>query len=263
MPQQPVIDLALEPKDQQPATLPATTGGDPMINMIERVLLDPSIDIAKLERLEQMYERAQTRQAEQAFNAAMAAAQAEMRAVAPDSHNKQTHSDYASYAALDRMARPIYTKHGLALSFNSQESKIAEHVLVLCYVTGHGFTRTYQADMPADGKGAKGGDVMTKTHATGSAFSYAQRYLLRLIFNLAVGEDDDGNAAGDTSEKPDLPEGFTQWIEDMREESLQGTKALTAKWQASSNIFKNFILVKDWESMKAAAKEADKAASHA
>jgi hypothetical protein len=51
--------------------------------------------------------------------------------------------------------------------------------------------------MPADGKGAKGGDVMTKTHAAGSAMSYGMRYLLKMIFNVAVGEDDDdGQAAG-------------------------------------------------------------------
>jgi len=50
--------------------------------------------------------------------------------------------------------------------------------------------------MPADGKGAKGGDVMTKTHAAGSAMSYGMRYLLKMIFNVAIGEnDDDGNGA--------------------------------------------------------------------
>ena len=69
-------------------------------------------------------------------------------------------------------------------------------VRVLCYVSRGGHTRTYQIDMPADGKGAKGGDVMTKTHATGAAASYGMRYLLKMIFNVAVGEsDDDGNAA--------------------------------------------------------------------
>ena len=37
---------------------------------------------------------------------------------------------------------------------------------------------------------------MTKTHATGAAASYGSRYLLKGIFNVAVGEDDDdGNAA--------------------------------------------------------------------
>jgi len=65
----------------------------------------------------------------------------------------------------------------------------------LSHASGH--TRTYSCDMPADGKGAKGNDVMTKTHAAGSAMSYGQRYLLKLIFNVAIGEqDDDGNGAG-------------------------------------------------------------------
>ncbi len=50
--------------------------------------------------------------------------------------------------------------------------------------------------MPSDGKGAKGGDVMTKTHATGSAVQYGRRYLLGMIFNITVSKDDDGNAAG-------------------------------------------------------------------
>jgi len=37
---------------------------------------------------------------------------------------------------------------------------------------------------------------MTKTHAAGSAMSYGMRYLLKGIFNVAVGEDDDdGNGA--------------------------------------------------------------------
>jgi hypothetical protein len=52
--------------------------------------------------------------------------------------------------------------------------------------------------MPADGKGAKGGDVMTKTHAIGAAVTYGKRYLLGMIFNIAVGGDvdDDGNSNG-------------------------------------------------------------------
>ena len=53
--------------------------------------------------------------------------------------------------------------------------------------------------MPADGKGAKGGDVMTKTHAAGAAMSYGMRYLLKMIFNVAVGEEDkDGNEPAQT-----------------------------------------------------------------
>jgi len=165
-----------------------------IIQVIERAALNPAVDIDKMERLLQMQERVMARNAEQAFNAAMSAAQAALGPVATDAANPQTKSRYASYAALDRAVRPIYTAHGFSLSFNTGESPIAEHLRVICRVAhGAGHSEHYHVDMPADGKGAKGGDVMTKTHATGAAMSYGQRYLLKLIFNIAVGDDNDGN----------------------------------------------------------------------
>lgn len=166
-----------------------------VISMIERAARDPAVDLTKIERLMEMRERIELKAAEREFNVAMASAQSEMRPVSADAHNPQTKSKYATYAKLDSALRPIYTKHGFSLSFDEDESPKAEHIRVLCYVSHiAGFTRTYRKDMPADGKGAKGGDVMTKTHATGAAASYGARYLLKGIFNVAVGEDDrDGN----------------------------------------------------------------------
>jgi hypothetical protein len=127
----------------------------------------------------------------------MAAAQAEMEPIRFDSSNDQTRSRYASYAALDRTVRPIYTRHGFALSFNTADAALPEQARIVCDVChAGGHTRRYHIDMPVDGKGARGGDVMTKTHAMGSGISYGMRYLLRMIFNLAIDQDDDGNAAG-------------------------------------------------------------------
>lgn len=183
---------------QAPPTAPATAETNALISMIERAARDPAVDMDKLERLVLMQERAFQRTAEQAFNDAMAAAQGEMRRVAVDSVNPQTRSKYASYGALDRAMRPIYTKHGFALSFGTGDGAPQDYLRIECHVSNSGYTRKYQVDMPADGKGAKGGDVMTKTHAVGSAMSYGQRYLLKLIFNVAIGADDDGNAASDT-----------------------------------------------------------------
>ena len=166
-----------------------------LLDVISRASRDPSVDIDKLERLIAMQERLQARDAEQAFNLAMNAAQAEMRPIAANASNPQTRSRYATYDKLDRVLRPIYTAHGFSLSFDEGESPKPEHVRVLCYVAHNaGHTRTYHRDMPADGKGAKGGDVMTKTHAAGAAGSYGARYLLKGIWNVAVGEEDaDGN----------------------------------------------------------------------
>lgn len=169
-----------------------------VLDMIVRAATNPDVDVEKMERLMTMHDRIVSQRAEAGFNAAMADAQAGMTVVGVDSANPQTRSKYASYAALDRALRPVYTKHGFSLSFDSGDNAPESCIRVLCYVSHrNGHTRTYRADMPSDGKGAKGGDVMTKTHAAGSAFTYGQRYLLKLIFNVATGEvDDDGNAAG-------------------------------------------------------------------
>ena len=131
---------------------------------------DPAIDIDKLDRLLLMRERENARVAEQAFNTALAEAQTQMHPVATDSDNPQTHSRYASYAALDRAVRPIYSTHGFALSFNTADAPAPEQARITCdvsHLAGH--TRRYHIDMPVDGKGARGGDVMTKTHAMARA----------------------------------------------------------------------------------------------
>jgi len=168
-----------------------------MLAMIYRATKDPDVDATKMMQLMEMAERFEARHAQQAFNVAMIAAQDEMDPVRTDAANKQTSSRYATWAALDRAIRPIYSKHGFALSFDTGDGAPADYVRVLLYVmhkSGH--TKTYHMDMPADGKGAKGNDVMTKTHAVGSAFTYGKRYVGGGAFNIIVSDsDDDGNGA--------------------------------------------------------------------
>ena len=170
-----------------------------VIEIISRAASDPSVDVNKLERLMEMHTQLVAREAERSFNAALNACQAAVGRISADATNPQTRSQYATYAKLDKVLRPIYTSHGLSLSFDEGDSPKEEHVRVLCHVShSGGHTRTYHKDMPADGKGAKGGDVMTKTHASGAAQSYGMRYLLKGIFNIAIGEEDnDGNEVGE------------------------------------------------------------------
>lgn len=178
--------------------LPAVQDTAALMQAISSAARDPAVDINKLERLMDMHERITAKEAEKAFNAAMTQCQTEMQQISTDAENPQTRSKYATYAKLDRHLRPIYTRHGFALSFDEGDSPKQEHVRVVCYVSHvAGHSRTYHRDIPADGKGAKGGDVMTKTHAAGAAGSYGARYLLRGIFNVAIGEqDNDGNGPG-------------------------------------------------------------------
>lgn len=193
---------ALEKMQGPTSALPVQSEAAAVLSIIERAARDPSVDIVKLQQLMEMREKIAARTAESEFDRALTAAQQAMGRVRTDSNNLQTKSRYASYGALDAAMRPNYTANGFALSFNT-ESPSADVVRVICRVSHqNGHSRSYQIDMPADGKGAKGGDVMTKTHATGSAVSYGMRYLLKMIFNIAVSDkDDDGNSAGKKTER--------------------------------------------------------------
>lgn len=209
-----------------------------ILSVISKAASDPAIDVEKLERLMAMYERLEAKKAEAAFSEAMSAVQRETGRISADATNPQTRSKYASYPALDRVLRPIYTNHGLSISFDTKEGAPPDHIRILAYVShSGGFTRTYQVDMPADGKGAKGGDVMTKTHAAGAGMSYGMRYLLKLIFNVAVGEDDnDGN----------LP------YESVSEEQVANLRALIEEVKADMPKFLKYFKVVKLEEIPAA-----------
>lgn len=184
------------PQDDVPMSMiPQIPPTQSLIHVLSRAMSDPSIDVEKVERYAALYERAIAREDEIAFNEAMRLAQSEMRHIAADANNPQTKSKYATYAALDSKVRPIYSKHGFSLSFYTGDGAPEGCIRIFCKVARGGHTERPYIDMPADGKGAKGGDVMTKTHATGAGVMYGRRYLLSMIFNLVVGEDNDGNDA--------------------------------------------------------------------
>lgn len=171
----------------------------PLDALIERASRDTSIDIERMKELILLRNQERDEARRQAFYQDLSAAQSEMRTIGVDKDNSQTRSKYASYDTIYRKLKPIYTKHHFALTFNTEESGKDGTVKIICEVTHNaGHIKEYSIEMPSDGKGAKGGDVMTKTHATGAAITYGKRYLLNMIFNVSTGDedDDDGNLTG-------------------------------------------------------------------
>ncbi len=175
----------------------------PPATLDQQILLaaaDPRINVAKMQELTTLRRQMRMEEAEDGFKVALHAAQAEMRPIEADAANDHTHSKYATLYKVDKALRPIYSKHGLSVSFNTADCPLQDHTRVLAYVERGLFTREYQYDVAVDAKGPSGNNVMTKTHAGGSALSYGKRYLLLMIFNVTIGDpgrpaDDDGNAA--------------------------------------------------------------------
>ena len=193
--------LAAVPDEITAAKWPASAAPLTPMQLMQRALEAGNLEL--VERMMTLQERAEAGAARKAFSAAMCAAQAEMRPISQDAANPQTRSHYASFANLDRALRPIYSKHGFSISYDTGDAP-ENCVRVIAIVSAHGFERTHHLDIPADGKGAKGNDVMTKTHATMAAITYGRRGLLKMIFNVAEGTDldDDGNAASRIVQQP-------------------------------------------------------------
>ena len=173
---------------------PAT---DAMLAMIERVASNPDADLAKMEALLAMRRSEEDRGAEREFDAAMARAQSQMHTVVRDRNNDQTRSKYATLEAISKALKPIWTQHGFSLSFGTAADGPEGHHRVTCRVShSGGHSRDVAADIPVDDKGMKGQVNKTGTHAFGSTVSYGRRYLTMMIFDIATGDDDDGNSAG-------------------------------------------------------------------
>lgn len=155
---------------------------------------DAAIDV--IERLAKLQQDEREYRAKVSFDDALNRCQERMRQVSADATNRQTSSRYATYAKIDSAIRPIYTAEGFAVSFGEKDCPTAGKTRFVAYLSRSGVTREYLKDLSPSTKGPKGNDLMTPIHADASADSYAKRYLVKNIFNIAIGEDDsDGNGA--------------------------------------------------------------------
>lgn len=175
---------------------------DPMMEVIATVVAQPDADIEKIEKMIELKERLDQTAAQKAFNFAMAAAQEQMPAIVARKTNKHTKSQYADLAAIYAEAKPIVSQFGLSFStFPAQSDQ--DGCIGVSWTLRHagGHVETGMADIPLDDRGSSGNANKTKTHAFGSSFTYARRYLFCMIFDIAIGKDDDGNAGGGTPVK--------------------------------------------------------------
>ena len=189
--------MSAEPQMTLPA-VPEAPQQNGMVAMMERLALNPDLPVDKLEKLLDMQLRVREIEAEQSFNAAMARVQANLPVVLKDGYNEQTKSPYATVSAVAAAIKPVYTAQGFSTTFSEGKSEKADHVRILgtlMHADGHKKDH-YYTDVAIDKTGIKGNDNKTLTHAEGSSFTYGRRYLICLMFDVATGNDTDGNAPG-------------------------------------------------------------------
>lgn len=181
-------------EDKAPAAVSQTQG---VIQMIERVCVDPNFDVNKMQQLLEMQERVLDRQAEQEFQNALADMQAELPAIEKNGvikdRNGNPVSRYAKFEDVNKAVMPFMQKHGFSINFETQQAQGAVHVVgTLRHRGGHKVST--MLSLPTDTSGFK-----NAVQAVGSSVSYGKRYVMSALLNLTTtDEDDDGQSAVDS-----------------------------------------------------------------
>lgn len=169
---------------------------DAVSAILHEVAVNPDIDVSKLAQVWEMQKDILNQKAKLEFKKAFTAAQSEIQPIYKSASNDQTKSKYATLEIVSNTIKPAILKHGLSTSFGTADAQREGFFRVTCKLSHiGGFDRDEFLDVPMDGAGIKGTANKTPMHALGSSVSYARRYLLMMIFDLATTDDNDGNRA--------------------------------------------------------------------
>lgn len=224
----------LPPDAPSPLAITPAPFADPMLQLLSRAV-ERGFDADQLQQLANIQRALKSDHATETYAMAMNACQREMATVVRDRKNDNTGKKYAQLETVQRSIRPVYTKHGFALSFGTDASPQEKCIRVICDVHHEGGkTQRYFGDFPLDDVGIKGTINKTGIQATGSTMSYARRYLTLLIFNVTVAdEDDDGAGAKLTGEQV---KEINTLIEDIRNAGIDFNMAGFLAWLGVENL---------------------------
>lgn len=165
---------------------------DPMVSMIERIILDPDADIGKLEKMLEMKERLDVQASRKAFDLAISMAKAEIPPIVKEAvvdftakNGTRTNYQYETLSAIAKVIDPILSKYGLSYRYRSNQ--LNGGLAVTCIVSHRdGHAEETALEGQPDQSGSKG-----SYQALGSAVTYLQRYTLKLALGLSAAKDVD------------------------------------------------------------------------
>jgi hypothetical protein len=183
-------------ENQSVSTVDARHDGS-VLAIISRAASDPSVDVAKLEKLLEMQERITARAALEEFNRSFARLAGKLPRIKRDGTvcyedkqgNKKPAFKFARWEDIMRHIQPMLDEEGFALGFETAPRADGGGLLVTgTLVHTGGASRTASIPLPLDTSGGK-----NNLQGYGSTFSYGRRYCSTMLLNIVTeGEDDDG-----------------------------------------------------------------------
>ena len=170
---------------------PAQSFGAAMMELIR----NPEIPADKLQILVEIQRQNIADEAREAYQQAYIDFQIEMPPVDRDGWvdlgQGKGRYPFTTYEQMDKVLRPLLSRHGLGLQFWSSPSELKDNLLVHGELFGHGWQRASSYPVPPDL-----GPGRNAMQARGSSQSYAKRYIADLLCNIVrKGKDDDARGA--------------------------------------------------------------------
>jgi hypothetical protein len=180
---------------------------DAMIAGLERLAKDPAVPTDRIIALFDLAERRERTIQRRVFNYDMNALQGEIGQIQKDRTNPAFHSRYATEEAIDRAARPIYTKYGFSIRYGTAPATVPGNIMVVCTVAHRdGYYEEHPLEGPVGTQGSQGGRIgTTPIQAVGATVTYLKRSLIRMVLNLVTAdnpEDDDGETPRSHVQQP-------------------------------------------------------------
>lgn len=228
------------------------------VAMFERLAKDPAVPVEKLKELVALQERVLAWEARREFDTAFAAMAGELPIVEERGKAERDRAGTFSYARLEDLVaatRPVLQKHGFYVNFRTEwpSNDMVKVVSILTHRSGH--FRTSEFLTKADT-----GPGRNAIQSLGSAITYAKRYTLRDLLNIASREsDDDGVRAGSADAKRPAPVGYDDWLMDIEAVAAEGTPALMAAWKRSPEVLRLYLQETNrqyWDNIKLRAAKA-------
>ena len=229
-------DLIPAPRADVARQEPERAAAPTPMELIAAIARDPSIPIERIAGIIGLQERMEARQAETMYHIAMAEMQPALPRVTKRGSidlGRGKPIAFARWEDVDRVLRPILSRHGFSLSF---PTRLDGDRLVMACVVSHIAGHSERSESVVQSDAGPGRNAM---QATGSGRSYTKRYLALDMLNIVTeGTDDDANSADPISDEqalklhemldylamtPKQMEGFWKWAAapENRAEAIQ------------------------------------------
>ena len=176
-----------------------------VMEMIERVASNPTVNPDNLEKLLSLQERILDRQAKLAFNEAFVVMAPKLPQVTKDGRiivrekttsgrrdgEETQNTPYAKWETISPAILPILSDHGFSIRHRTETAPDGK-IRIVAVLYGHGHEETSYMDFELDSTGSK-----NNAQARVSATTYGRRITACTLINVVGrGEDDDGQSSG-------------------------------------------------------------------